>query len=97
MRLNSNGRTMKVYHRVTMNGCHNIVWFGGKSITNIIALRNLRLQFPTTYSSEEIMFIILIESEVKPNIQFRMHESGLHYFNPSCQEFNFFNTVYENK
>ena len=30
-------------------------------------------------------------------MQFRMHESGLHYFDPRDQEFIFFNTVYNNK
>ena len=43
------------------------------------------------------MLIVHRESEGKPNMQFRMHESGLRYFDPRDQEFNFFNTVSENK
>ena len=43
------------------------------------------------------MFIVHRESEGKPNMQFRMPESGLNYFNPRYQEFNFVNTVSNNK
>ena len=30
-------------------------------------------------------------------MQFRMHESGLHLFDPRDQEFTFFNTIFDNK
>ena len=44
-----------------------------------------------------MMLIVHRESEGKPNMQFRMHESGLRYFDPRDQEFIFFNTVSDNK
>ena len=30
-------------------------------------------------------------------MQFKMYESGLHYFDPRDQEFTFVNTIYDNK
>ena len=30
-------------------------------------------------------------------MNFRMHERGLHYFNPRDEDFTFVNTVYDNK
>ena len=43
------------------------------------------------------MFVVHRESEKKPNMEFRMHESGLHYYDPRNEEFNFVNTVSGNK
>ena len=50
------------------------------------------------------MFVIHRESANPPNIQFRMHESGLHCFDPEDEDFTFvnadfafINTVAENK
>jgi hypothetical protein len=43
------------------------------------------------------MFVVHREPEGKPDMEFRMHKSGLHYFDPSDSEFIFVNTVSENK
>jgi hypothetical protein len=43
------------------------------------------------------MFVVHREPEGKPDMEFRMHESGLHYFDPRDSEFIFVNTVSENK
>jgi hypothetical protein len=43
------------------------------------------------------MFVVHRETENKPNMQFRMHKSKLHYFDPSDDSFVFVNTVSENK
>ena len=88
---------MAVSHQATANGYHNSVWFSENAITNIIVLRNLRLQYLVTYRSNDMMFIVHREYEGKPNIQFRMYDSGLHYFYPRDQEFTFYNTVSNNK
>ena len=69
---------MKVSHEATVNSYHNSVCFSKNSIKNIIALINIRLQYLITYRSDEMMLIVHRKSEGKPNIQFRMHESGLH-------------------
>ena len=49
---------MTVSHQATVNGYHNSVWFSENSIANIIALRNLCLQYLVTYMSDEMMFIV---------------------------------------
>ena len=97
MKLKSNGGTNKVYHQATVNGYHNSVWFSENAITFIIALRNLHLYYLVTYRSIEMMFIVHVYYEGKPNMQFIMHASGLYYFNPRDKEFNFVNTVSKNK
>ena len=44
MQLNSNNGTMMVSQKATVTGYHKSVWFNKKTSTNIIALRNPRLQ-----------------------------------------------------
>ena len=41
--LKSNGGTMTVSHQATLDGYHNDMWLSENCITNIIALKNLRL------------------------------------------------------
>jgi hypothetical protein len=43
------------------------------------------------------MFVVHRDLEGKPDMEFWMHESGLHYFNPRDSEFTFINTVSKNK
>jgi hypothetical protein len=49
------------------------------------------------YDSNDEMFVVHRESAGKSNMQFRMHESGLHYFDPRDKSFTFVSTVSENK
>ena len=97
MRPNINGGTIKVSQRSMVNGYHNSVWFSENATANIIVLINLRLQYLVTCRSDDMMFIVHRESEIKPKIQFIMHESGLHYFDRRDQEFTFVNTISDNK
>ena len=76
-----------------VNGYRNIVWFSENDIINIIVLSNPRLQHLVIYRSEEMIFIFNRESEGKPNMQFRIHDSGMNYFEPRDQEFTFVNTT----
>ena len=39
------------------------------------------------------MFIVHQEAEGKPNTEFRMHKSGLHYYDPHNKHFAFINTL----
>jgi hypothetical protein len=87
---------MVVSHKASILGYHNNVWFSKRAITNIIALKNLIKQYCVTYDSNDEMFVVHRESAGKPNMQFRMHESGLHYFDPRDESFTFVNTVAEN-
>ena len=97
IRLKSNGVTIPVSHQLTVNSYHSSVFFSENTSTNIISLRNLRLQYLFAYRNNYIMFIFHRESVVKPNMQFIMYEIGLHYFDSMDQEFTFFKTVSENK
>ena len=102
MRLKSNGGKMKVTHKGRIPGYHREVWVSKKAITNIICLKNLIKQYHVTYDSREFKFVVHRESEGRPNMEFRMHESGLHIYDPRKNEsknaqFAFINTVSENK
>jgi hypothetical protein len=68
IRLKSNGGTMVVTRKATMEGYNKTVWFSTRAITNIIALRNLIDQYRVTYDSEDFMFVVHRESESKPNM-----------------------------
>jgi hypothetical protein len=65
-----------------MEGYNKTVWFSTRAITNIIALRNLIDQYRVTYDSDDLMFIVHPETESKPKMEFKMHKSGLHYYDP---------------
>jgi hypothetical protein len=72
--------------------------FSTRAITNIIALRNFIDQYRVTYDSDDLMFVVHRESESKPNMEFKMHKSGLHYYDPRKEHhMTFVNTVLENK
>jgi hypothetical protein len=98
MRLKSNIGTMVVARKTAMSGYHKNVWFSKRSITNIIALSNVYKQYRVTYDSDDLMFVVHRKSESKPNMEFRMHESGLNYYNRrKTEHLAFVNTVSENK
>jgi hypothetical protein len=98
MRIKSNGGTMVVTRKATMEGYNKTVWSGTRAITNIIALHNFIYQYRITYDSDDLMFVVHWESESKPNMEFKMHNSGLHYYDPRKEhQLAFFNTVSENK
>jgi hypothetical protein len=98
MRLKSNGGTMVATRKATMEGYKKTVWSSTQAITNIIALHNLIDQYRVTYYSEDLMFVVHRESESKPNMEFKMHKSGLHYYDlRKEQHLNFVSTVSENK
>jgi hypothetical protein len=89
---------MVVTRKAMMTDYNKTVLLSTRVITNIIALRNLIDQYRVTYDSDNLMFVVHQESESKPNMEFRMHESGLHYYDPRKeQHLTFVNTVWENK
>jgi hypothetical protein len=98
MRLKSNGGTMVVTWKATLPGYNKDVWFSTRAITNIIALSNLIQQYRVTYDSGDKMCVVHRESQGKPNMEFRMHKCGLHYYDPRNEEhLALFNTVSVNK
>jgi hypothetical protein len=86
-----------VSKKTTRAGYNSNVWFSKDTITNIIALSNLIKQYRVTYDSNYQMFVVHRESQNKPNMEFKRHESGLHYFVPFDKAFVFVNTVSGNK
>ena len=98
MRLQSNGGHMIVKLTATVKGYHKNVWYSEKAITNIVALSNVIKQYRVTYDSDDLKFVVHRESAGKPNMEFRMHESGLHYYDPrDIGHHAFVNTVSGNK
>ena len=72
------------------------VWFDKNSITNIFDLYNLIQQYRVTYDRLYEIFTVHREEKNKPNIPFRMHDSGLHYYNPA-EYFTLVTTFAENE
>jgi hypothetical protein len=97
MRLKSNGRTMEVKKQAIMPGYHAHVWYNKKAITNILSLSNVIKQYRVMYDSNDQMFVVHCEPEGKPDMEFWMQKSRLHYFDPRDSEIIFVNTVSENK
>jgi hypothetical protein len=98
MTLQSNGGQMKVHHKASITSYKHDVWFEKNAITNIIALSNLITQYRVTYDSDDKMFVVHRETVGKPCMHFKMHASGLHYYDPADDDFTFnINTVAENK
>jgi hypothetical protein len=84
--------------KATMEGYNKTVWFSARAITNISALRNLIDQYHVTYDSDDLIFVVHRESESKPNMEFKMHKRGLHYYDPrKVHHMTFVNTVSKNK
>jgi hypothetical protein len=89
---------MVVTRKETIKGYNKTVWFSTRVITNIIALRNVIDQYHITYDSDDLMFVVHKYLESKPNMEFRMHDSGLHYYDlRKGHHLTFVNTVSENK
>jgi hypothetical protein len=97
MRLKSNGGTMEVKKQAISPGYHAHVWYKKKAITNILSLSNVIKQYRVMYDSNDQMFVVHCELEGKPDMEFRMHKSGLHYLDPRGSKFIFVNTVSKNK
>ena len=97
MRLKIKGGTMVVTHKAKMAGYNKNIWFRKRAITNIIDLGKIIQKYRVTYDSEEKMFIVHWEAEEKPNMELRMHKSGLHYYDPRNKLFAFINTVSGNE
>jgi hypothetical protein len=90
-------KKMMVSHKATVKGCKNDVWCSNEAMTNVIALSNLIKQCRVTCNSKDQMCVVHREEENKPNMEFKMHESGLHCFDPRDKAFVFLNTVSGNK
>jgi hypothetical protein len=96
MQQKSNGGSMKLNHKATMAGSQDM-WYDKKAITNILALSNIIKQYRVTHDSDNRMFVVHREDAGKPKMEIRIHESGLHSYDPRDKEFIFVHTVSESK
>jgi hypothetical protein len=94
--LQSNGGSMKVNQIADIGKDQPPVWFSNKAITNILSLKEVIKRYRVLYDSADEAFFVYREKFGLPNMIFRMHSSGLHYYDPSREEFSFVVTVEDN-
>jgi hypothetical protein len=93
--LKSNGGTMQVDH-VASIGNKTEVWYSKDAISNILSVKDVSRSYRITYDSYDEAFIVWREEKNLPNMIFRMHSSGLHFYDPQKEGFSFDVTVEEN-
>ena len=94
--LRSNGGSMEVTQLASIGKDKPQVWFSTKAITNILSLKEVIKSYRVTYDSYEQAFIVWREEQQLPNMLFKMHRSGLHFYDPKQKEFAFVVTVSDN-
>jgi hypothetical protein len=72
------------------------VWFSKKAITNIFTLKNMKKQYRVSYESSEETFLVHCKAAGLPNLLFKEHGNGLHFFDPRQVDFAFVDTVESN-
>jgi hypothetical protein len=92
----SNGSELLVAHQATVRGYKQPVWYDENALTNIVALSNVIKQYRVTYDSVDQQFVVHRQHEGKPDMEFKMHYSGLHYYDPK-DNLVFIQTVSDNK
>ncbi len=93
--LRSNGGTLDVDH-TAMIGQLTEVWFSKSASTNILSLKDVVKCYRVTYDSYDGAFIVWRENKGLPNMIFKMHSSGLNFYDPKPEEFTFVVTVEDN-
>ena len=100
MTIQGNGGTLDITHIDKLKGYTSKAWFSKKAITNILSFKNMIKQYRVTYDSNDETFVVNRNKLGLPNMEFRMHSSGLHVYYPEEHEKNnmvFLNTVSHNK
>ncbi|MGL6130279.1 MAG: hypothetical protein ACRCZ9_01525, partial [Fusobacteriaceae bacterium] len=96
MTLQSNGGSMTVHMIADVGEDAKPVWFSEKAITNILSLKDVVERYAVSYNSNESAFIVHRDNRGLPDMLFKMHRSGLHYFYPNKKDFMFISTVRDN-
>jgi hypothetical protein len=94
--LHSNGGSMEVSMMADIGKGKPAVWFSTKAITNILSLKEVIKTYRVTYDSYDEEFVVYRQGHGLPNMIFKMHSSGLHYYDPKRSEFSFVVTVEDN-
>ena len=96
MTLTGNGGLMCVNKVADIGNNKPPKWFSKNSITNILSLKDAITRYRVTYNSNDMQFIIHWDEQELSNMLFKMHSSGLHYYDPLREEFTFVNAVSDN-
>ena len=79
-----NGGSIKTTRKAYVKG-YGEVWFNGRSITNIFALKKVKHKFRVKYYSNNDGFFTVKHSSGQ-DMQFNMHKDGIHYHDTkNCQ------------
>ena len=81
---------MKARYTARVRGLDEIVWYDPEAITNILAMKMVRLHFCIECDCDAGNYSIIRDG--LPNIDFVMTEDGLHVHSP-YNDFSFVNTV----
>ena len=63
-----------------MPGYNYDTWYSKDAIANIISLKNMISYYCVTYDSDDQTLVIHREASALPDMEFRIHLSGLHVF-----------------
>ncbi len=91
--LKSNGSELISHHITNVADYDEPVWFSKKAITNIFMLKNMKKQYRVTYDSSEETFLVHPKAAGLPNLLFKEHANGLHFFDLRQADFAFIKTV----
>ncbi len=94
--LKSNGGELIIYHIADVDDYYEPVWFSKQAIVNIFSLKTMKKQYKVTYDSVEESFLVHREIVGLPNLSFKEHSNGLHFFDPRQADFAFVETVESN-
>ena len=64
---------------------------------NILLLKDAVRKYDMTYHSDGREFIVYRDATGLPNMRFKMHSLGLHFYDPRNKDFAFVTTVEDNK
>jgi hypothetical protein len=87
--LKSNDGELIVYRIANVADYDEPVWFSKKAITNIFELKIMKKQYKVTYNSSEESFLVHRVAAGLPNLLFKEHVNGLHFFDPRQADFAF--------
>ena len=97
LRLATNAGILMVDHKVKIPGYNNEVWFSKQGIANVLSFKHtLDSSLDISYNRPAKQFVLVRkEFNGHPEMVFRMHDSGLHYWEDPLA-FCLMNTVEEN-
>ena len=96
MILKGNGGELIAHHIANVADYDEPVWFSKKAITNIFTLKNMKKQYRVTYNSLEETFLVHCKAAGLPNLLFKEHANGLHFFDLRQADFAFVEMVESN-